>query len=493
MKKLLFTLMLLLMTMVAFAEKVEVNGLYYELINKTLTAEVVKSDGDSYSGNIVIPESIEYEGSAYTVTSIGSNSFGFCKNIISVEISNSVRSIKSKAFYGCVNLKTVSLSNNLEEIGSEAFFACEALSSINFPNSLKTIGSSAFFCCYSLTSLKIPDSVVSIGGSAFYMCTGLSTVSMGSGVETVKRDAFAGCEKLTSVNITDLSAWCKIDFSNTGFVEWLENAANPLRYAHHLYLNGEEIVNLVIPEDIDKLQGSFYGCTGIETVTFYKELKIYSNTFRDCSGLDKVSVPDIKIWFNSTFGSYYANPLKYAHHFYIGSEEIKELVIPEGIVNISNMFTGASCLVSVSLPNSISSVCQSAFYGCSSLKSIVLSGSTSEILSWAFSKCPEITDIYCYAEKVPKTASDCFEDSYVEYATLHVPANSISDYETKEPWKNFKSIVPLEDNDPKPTNVITISCDEPNKSRWYDLNGRKLDSEPSTKGIYINNGKKVAK
>ena len=102
MKKLLFTLMLLLMTMVAFAEKVEVNGLYYELINKTLTAEVVKSDGDSYSGNIVIPESIEYEGSAYTVTSIGSNSFGFCKNIISVEISNSVRSIKSKAFYGCI-------------------------------------------------------------------------------------------------------------------------------------------------------------------------------------------------------------------------------------------------------------------------------------------------------------------------------------------------------------------------------------------------------
>lgn len=68
-----------------------------------------------------------------------------------------------------------------------------------------------------------------------------------------------------------------------------------------------------------------------------------------------------------------------------------------------------------------------------------------EIERRAFAKCPELADVYCYAENVPSTGTDAYQDSYIEYATLHVPASSIDAYKTFEPWKNFKAVVALND------------------------------------------------
>jgi hypothetical protein len=84
-----------------------------------------------------------------------------------------------------------------------------------------------------------------------------------------------------------------------------------------------------------------------------------------------------------------------------------------------------------------------AFEACSSLISITIGSGLYSINSKVFASCKELTDIYCYAEKIPNTSADAFKDSYIEYATLHVPAALIDDYKTTEPWKNFKEIVGL--------------------------------------------------
>ena len=80
------------------AHIVEVDGIYYDISENKAT---VTSGGVKYSGDIVIPESITFENSKYSVTSIGDEAFDHCHSLTSVTIPNSVTSIGSAAFYKC--------------------------------------------------------------------------------------------------------------------------------------------------------------------------------------------------------------------------------------------------------------------------------------------------------------------------------------------------------------------------------------------------------
>ena len=93
-------------------------------------------------------------------------------------------------------------------------------------------------------------------------------------------------------------------------------------------------------------------------------------------------------------------------------------------------------------------------------------------------------DVYCLTETAPY-ADDAFRNSYIEYATLHVPATSIEAYKTAAPWKNFKNIVEYVN----PSGIQCITLDVNANVSVYDLNGRSL--EKSCKGINIINGRKV--
>ena len=112
----------------------------------------------------------------------------------------------------------------------------------------------------------------------------------------------------------------------------------------------------------------------------------------------------------------------------------------------------------MTIPNNVASIGDYAFTGCSGLTSVTLGTGIKSIKGKAFASCPELADVYCYAENVPNTNSNAFQDSYIEYATLHVPTASINAYHEAEPWKNFKSIVSLDGTEvPKcATPVITV-------------------------------------
>lgn len=120
-------------------------------------------------------------------------------------------------------------------------------------------------------------------------------------------------------------------------------------------------------------------------------------------------------------------------------------------------------MTSVTIPNGVTSIELQVFYGCSNLKTITIGNDVSTIRWLAFANCPELTDVYCYTENVPimldyKNASctTAFENSYIEYATLHVPANSINLYQELEPWKNFRNIVKID----TPDYTLTYIVDE---------------------------------
>ncbi|MBO6189480.1 MAG: leucine-rich repeat protein [Alloprevotella sp.] len=122
------------------------------------------------------PAAVTYDGTTYSVTSIGWYAFYDCTGLTSITIPNSVTTIGDYAFQYCTGLTSITIPNSVTSIGSSAFDGCTGLTSINIPNSVTSIGSYAFDGSTGLTSINIPNSVTSIGDYAFYGCTGLTDI-----------------------------------------------------------------------------------------------------------------------------------------------------------------------------------------------------------------------------------------------------------------------------------------------------------------------------
>lgn len=397
------------------------------------------------------------------VTSIGKNAFRECESMSSIYISSSIESIASDAFYGCCALNSIVVDGNnpyydsrdncnaliktasntlivgsnntkvipdgVSSINWYAFMGLKNLDSILIPNSVINIGSYAFQNCSNLKSVTIPEGNIGIYQSTFQGCGSLESVVIPSSISYIHENAFRGCINLNSVYISDLSAWCRINFEGNS----ISFGSNPLYYAQHLYVDGEEVNDLIIPSDI-------------------------------------------------------ASVLDYAFDHYKG---LTSVTFNENISSIGdNAFAGCVNLTSLTIPNTIKSIGINAFSGCSGIKSIILGSGIELIKSAAFSQCSALEDVFCYAEGTLSTSVNAFDDSHVENTTLHIPVNDINYYNSKIPWMNFKNIVALTDYDPIPTTSINrLYLHNINQYEiYYNPMGQKI-IHPH-KGIYITNGKK---
>ena len=413
-----------------FAETVEIDGIYYNLVTKAKQAEVTKNP-NKYSGTVNIPETVTYNNVTYFVTSIESNAFESCSGLIFVNIPNSVTSIGTYAFWRCRGLTSVTIPNSVISIGEFAFTACLGLTSVTIPNSVTSIEDFAFSGCFGLTSVTIPDSVISIGEFAFNRCKGLTFVNIPNSVTSIGDGAFSNCSSLTSVTI------------------------------------GNSVKNIG--------ENAFYGC----------------------SSLGKVIVPDIAAWCSIEFGYGRSNPLCYAKHLYSDeTTEITNLIIPNSVTSIEDWaFCGCDGLTSVTIPNSVITIGDWAFHWCIGLTSVNI-GNGVKSIGEDFAYCKELTDVYCYADKIPSAEAGAFSYSNIWNATLHVPAASIEQYKTASPWINFGTIVPLTDEDAVAEvqavpvliqtqgNAITVEGAEAGTEIiLYGANGVQLDSVIATTGI----------
>ena len=197
----LFLSLAVLLSLPVLAAQVEIDGINYYLISKAKQATVIAKSGGEYSGEVVIPESVEHEGSAYSVTSIGDRAFYGCSGLTSVTIPNSVTTIGDGAFAYCSGLTSVTIGSGVTSIGSSAFSGCSGLTSVTIGSGVESIGSYAFSGCSGLTSVTIPNSVTSIVNCAFSGCSGLTSVTIPNSVTFIGPEAFSGCSGLTSVTI----------------------------------------------------------------------------------------------------------------------------------------------------------------------------------------------------------------------------------------------------------------------------------------------------
>ena len=177
MKKLGLFFLLSLLTLTAVAQSsVEIDGVWYILDAESNSATVTPSPSmPNYAGEVIIPESITYDGADYNVTAIAPKAFAGCSEIISVIIGNNVTTIGESAF-SYSTLISVSIGDGVTTIGNYAFYKCAYLVDASIGNGVTTIGTSAFHGCSELPSVIIGSSVASIGESAFYDCSSLNHV-----------------------------------------------------------------------------------------------------------------------------------------------------------------------------------------------------------------------------------------------------------------------------------------------------------------------------
>ena len=413
-KNILSTLVALMCTVyMQAADELQIGELYYYLDTSTRTLEVVSFFKAGYSGDIVIPSSITYDETTYSVTSIGGSAFSLCTGLTSITIPNSVASIGEYAFYGCTGLTSVTIPNSVTEIGYSAFYnvpniiyygmatgspwnarsmngyvdgylvyedetktkllgcSSAATGEIVIPNSVMSIGEYAFYGCTGLTAITIPDSVTSIGEYAFYGCTGLTSITIPNSVTWIGDCAFSYCTGLTSITIPNSVTSIGFDaFYTVPNIVYYGTATGSPWGARSMngYVDGYLVYEdetktkllacstaatgeIVIPNSVTSIgESAFFLCTGLTSITIPNSVaSIGEYAFYGCTGLTAITIPDSV----TSIGEY---------AFY-GCTGLTSITIPNSVTWIGDCaFSYCTGLTSITIPNSVTSIGFDAFY-----------------------------------------------------------------------------------------------------------------------------------
>jgi hypothetical protein len=316
---------------------------------------------DGTSSELILPET--YNGRSYA---IGASAFSDYYDLTSVTIPDGVTGIGAFAFESCLLLKHVNIPNSVKSIGEQAFGACYALVNIEIPESVTSIGDALFNACLGLTSVTLPNNMESIGEYTFTYCISLTSVKIPDKVTIIGEGAFMSCFNLMSVNIPDT-----------------------------VTVIGEEafsycinLTNITIPESVTSIASAFEGCLSLKYNTYDNALYLGKDTN---PYLVLVKAVDADI----TSCNIHSDTKFICASAFHDCSDLMSITIPEGVTSIGNdAFRGCSSLTSITIPDSVTGIINGlAFYGCSSLTSVIIGNGITSIENNAFYMCGSLTSV----------------------------------------------------------------------------------------------------
>lgn len=412
-RSLLLALIAAMLPQLANAYDFMVDGLCYNYNSDSMSVTVTWQNNASYpdpnytdlNGDLVIPESVTYNSTTYSVTLIGDEAFCNCTGLTSLTIPNSVTSIGRSAFYGCSGLTSVEIPNSVTSIGWMAFGECTGLTSVSLPNSVVTLGQG--------------DNMNAFGG-----CTGLSSIIVDGG--NTKFDSRDNCNAIIETETNSLITGC----TNTIIPN---SVTKILNHAFSLY---PELTSIDIPNSVTYIgYQAFLGCTGLTSITIPDSLTSINNTaFQNCTGLKTVNWNAVSCESSSAFGGLGITTFTFGN-------EIK--VIPSFICH------GLTGLTSVEIPNSVTSIGEWAFRNCTGLASVTIGNSVNSFGRAAFNGCTGLKSIYSkiqnpenvtYSEST-NAITKIFGGLSFNYCKLYVPVGTLESYQFTYPWNQFLNII----------------------------------------------------
>ena len=254
-----------------------------------------------------------------------------------------------------------------------------------------------------ITSAVVEEGVSNIGGHSFDGCTVLQSIEIPSSVTNMGYAVFNMCDNLRSLYITDLAAWLEI--SNP-------HGSRPLQPDGKMYLNGELMTEVTVPESVTDICGyAFYNCGSLKSIKFLGPIENIGNAaFSGCGNLTSIEIPD-------------------------------------GVIRIGgSAFYNCTSLTNVSIPNSVTQISAFAFYNCSALESITLPFGISSIGDYAFYDCTKLRTV-TFEGAAPAFGMDVFTGVT---ATVNYPNNRsgwtsdvLQQYGGKLTWKPYTVETPI--------------------------------------------------
>ena len=448
-------------------------GLEYTVSNET----VIITGYVGTAATVVIPGTIE----GYPVTSIGDSAFGNCSDLKSIRIPDgvtriggyafgtgleeinipaSVTEIGGAAFKNCEGLKDVYIADPnawckiafgstnwdpvrsaiptffaenthiLDENGNEVTelvlddtvtvipeyaFKGASIASVTISDSVTEIQFGAFTNCASLKDVHIGAGVTDIRACAFENCSNLESVAIPASVTFIGQDVFNECGKLTNVHITDVGAWANIEYFDMESHPFYWNSRNGGE--NKLYLNGELVTDLVIPEGVTSIsQYAFVGCSGLKSIVIPNSVtRIGYSAFNGCSNLEEMTIPFVGHIPNSEEVSGYHSPFGYffgideytggvetrQYTFVFENDNFSDYYIPATLKKVTvtgdrifdRNFYNCSGLREIVLEDNVAGIDAQAFSFCTGLESVFIGSGITEIGEMAFYDCGSLTDV----------------------------------------------------------------------------------------------------
>ena len=352
----------------------------------------------------------------------------FRNDIKKVVINNGITSIGSKAFYYCKSLTNIIISDSVTSIGYEAFSNCTSLTSITIPNSVTSIDNHAFTYCTSLTSIyvdtknpnylsengilfnkdktklicypagkisssyAIPNSVTSIGDDAFSNCKSLTNITIPSSVTSIGDDAFSSCISLTNITIPNS-------------VTFIDDSA---------FYGCKSLTSITIPDSVASIGAwAFVECNSLTSVTIPNSVtSIGDGAFIFCTSLTNIDVSIDNSNYSSKDGVLF-NKDRTELIYYPTGKKTTFYTIPNSVTSIvDRAFYNCSSLTNITIPDSVTSIGVWSFYNCSSLTSITIPDSVTSIGNYAFQSCA-LTNI-----TIPDGVTSIYDDTFYNCTSL---------------------------------------------------------------------------
>ena len=407
-----------------------------------------------------------------SVSTIGKYAFIYCENLAKVSLPNSVTTLGEYSFAACKSLSSIVIPENITELPS-GVFQSSGLVSIIIPDNVSEIYWQAFYDCTNLKTVVIGDGVTKIYSDAFLQCTALTDVKIGKGLKSIGAYAFEECKSLERVEISDLTAWCGIEFS--------DNMSNPLNYGASLYLNDTQITELNIPSNVFEIKNyAFYGCASITSVTIPSRVSaIGESAFAKCASLSsfrgKFASPDNQCLIIDGVLNLFA-PASTLTEYQIpdgvtaigtqafSSSHLISVTIPDSVTSIgtnafcsktlTNVFIGdgvtsigygafwGSGLINVNIPESVTEIGNSAFRDCDNLEEVTIGSNVRKIDSDAFTYCDNLKTVYCKPVTPPSFSASDSIFRLSNATTIYVPTESVDAYKTDSyKWAKYASMI----------------------------------------------------
>ena len=451
------------------------------------------------TGDIILSNSVQYNGVTYTLTKIGNGAFYSCRGLTGeLSIPNSVISIGNSAFSGCSGLTgNLTISCSVTTIGSAAFSGCSGFTgSLTIPNSVTTISNSAFRYCSGLTGdLTIPNSVTTIGNYAFEYCNGLTgNLTIPNSLTSIGEESLPLCFEQIIVSS-----------GNTVFDSRSNCNAIIHSSTNQLILGCK---NTVIPNSVTSIGDcAFYGCSGLVSIEIPNSVtSIGSYAFQLCSGLTgDLTIPNSVTTIGSSaffgcsdltgdltipnsvtsIGSYaFLNCRGFSGNLIIGNSVTTigeyafsgcsgfsgNLIIGNSVITIGNSaFSGCSDLTggltipnsvttigsaafsscsgftgSLTIPNSVTTIGSAAFWNCSNFSGdLIIGNSVTTIGEYAFNYCSNLISVIALSETPPALGSDVFFNPSLNSIPVYVPCGCVEAYQSAAYWNQFTNIQEL--------------------------------------------------